>query len=114
MGIQEVSAFRGIQEVSAHRVRKELINYNLYFFAIPPKVDYGWPFVNHAKIKKYIYSHSTKYICTQGIILHTSNCIFTQLHGIVFIQLQGNDILVNCHKEKYLIHSKNIFYSQKV
>ena len=32
-GIQEVSAFRGIQEVSAPRVRKELINHNLYLFA---------------------------------------------------------------------------------
>ena len=27
------SAFRGIQEVSARRLRKELINHNLYLFA---------------------------------------------------------------------------------
>ena len=30
--IQEVSVFRGIQEVSARRLRKELINHNLYLF----------------------------------------------------------------------------------
>ena len=33
VGIQEVSAFRGIQGVSARRVRKELINHDLYLFA---------------------------------------------------------------------------------
>ena len=33
VGIQEVSVFSGIQKVSARRVRKELINYNLYLFA---------------------------------------------------------------------------------
>ena len=32
VGIQEVSVFRGIQEVSARRLRKELINHNLYLF----------------------------------------------------------------------------------
>ena len=57
MGIQEVSVFRGIQEVSARRLRKELINHNLYLFTRPFKVDYGWPFVNDAKFKKYIYSN---------------------------------------------------------
>ena len=62
--------FVGIQEVSARRLRKELIDHNLYLFAWPFKADYGWPFVNDAKFKKYIYSHATKYICTQGIILH--------------------------------------------
>ena len=44
-------------------------------------------FVAKFKIYIYIYSHSTKYICIQGIIL--------QLQGILFIQLQGNDIVVN-------------------
>ena len=48
---------------------------NLYLFARPLKVDYGLPFVNNAKIKKYIYSHSTKYICTQGIILHPATVL---------------------------------------
>ena len=33
VGIQEVSVFRVIQEVSARKLRKELINYNLYLFA---------------------------------------------------------------------------------
>ena len=42
----------------------------------------------------------------------SSNCIFMQLQGIVFIQLQGNDILVNCQgnidsfKEHIFIHKK--------
>ena len=113
MGIQEVSTFRGIQEVSAHRVRKELINYNLYFFAVPPKVDYGWPFVNHAKIKKYIYSHSTKYICTQGIILHTATVYLRSFMESYLFNFKEMIYLLTV-KEKYLIHSKNIFYSQKV
>ena len=33
VGIQEVSVFRGIQDVSARRLRKKLINHNLYLFA---------------------------------------------------------------------------------
>ena len=33
VGIQEVSVFRGIQDISARRLRKELINHNLYLFA---------------------------------------------------------------------------------
>ena len=32
VGIQEVSVFRAIQDVSARRLRKELINHNLYLF----------------------------------------------------------------------------------
>ena len=50
----------GTQEVSARRVRKVLINYNLYLFVWPldqfyflklgTRVDYGWPLV--AKFKK--------------------------------------------------------------
>ena len=78
MGIQEVSVFRGIQEVSACRLRKELINHNhnqeIYIF----------------KLNK-IYLHSRHYFTS-------SNFIFVQLQGIVFIQLQGNDILVNCQE----------------
>ena len=31
------------QEGSARRLHKELINHNLYLFAWPFKVDYGWP-----------------------------------------------------------------------
>ena len=43
----------------------------------------------------------------------SSNCIFMQLQGIVFIQLQGNDILVNCQgnidsfNEHIFIHKKS-------
>ena len=52
-----------------------------------------------------IYLHSRHYFTF-------SNCIFMQLQGIVFIQLQGNDILVNCQgntdsfKEHVFIHKK--------
>ena len=59
-------------------------------FASPLKVDYGWPFVNNAKIKKYIYSHSTKYICTQGIILHPATvylCSFKELYVFNFKEI---------------------------
>ena len=41
------------------------------------------------QIKQIIYLHSRHYFTS-------SNCIFMQLQGIVFIQLQGNGILVNC------------------
>ena len=52
-----------------------------------------------------IYLHSRHYFTS-------SNCIFMQLQGIVFIQLQGNDILDNCQgntdsfKEHIFIHKK--------
>ena len=48
-----------------------------------------------------IYLHSRHYFTY-------SNCIFMQLQGIVFIQLQGNDILVLLSR-KSEIHSKNIY-----
>ena len=71
--------FVGIQEVFARRVHKELISHNLYLFAGPLRVDYGWPFVNHTKFKKYL--HSTKYICIQSTILHPANvCSFKELY----------------------------------
>ena len=111
-GIQEVSVFRGIQEVSTRRLRKELINHNLYLFAWPFKVDYRWPFVNNAKFKKYIFSNQTKTYLHSRHYFTSSNCIFMQLQGIVFIQLQRNDILVNCQgntdsfEEHIFIHKK--------
>ena len=48
----------------------------------------------------------------------SSNCIFTQLQGIVFIRLQGNDILVNCKeidsfKGHIFIHKK-YYYSRQL
>ena len=77
--------FVGIQEVSARRVRKELINHNLYLFAGK------WCKIQEIYIFTFskIYLHSSYYFTS-------SNCIFMQLQGIVFIQLQGNYILVNC------------------
>ena len=51
-----INIFRGIHEVSVRRLRKELIICT-NLFARPFKVDYGWPFVNDAKFKKYIYSN---------------------------------------------------------
>ena len=60
-------------------------------FAWPFRVDYGWPFVNDAKFKKFIYSHiSTKYICTQGIILHPATvclCSFKELYLFNFKEM---------------------------
>ena len=65
-----------------------------------------------------IYLHSRHYFTS-------SNCIFMQLQGIVFIQLQGNDILVNCQgnidssKEHIFIHkkynhSRQLYYDTKL
>ena len=55
------------------------------------------------------YSHSTKYICNQGITLHPAT---VYLEEIVFIQLQGNDILVNCKGNQFI--QRTYIYSQKV
>ena len=52
-----------------------------------------------------IYLHSKHYFTS-------SNCIFMQLQGIVCIQLQGNDILVNCQGNKFI--QRTYIYSQKV
>ena len=83
-----------VQEASAGKVRKDLIDPNLYVFVLPLRVDYGWLLINYAKFKNIftfnkIYLHSRHYFTS-------SNCIFMQLQGIVFIQLQTNNILVNC------------------
>ena len=83
--------------------------HNLYLFTRPLRVDYGWPFVNDAKFKNYIYSHSTKYICTSRHYFTSSNCIFMQLQGIVTIQDQGNDILVNCQGNTEFIQRTYIY-----
>ena len=119
MGIQEVSAFGGIQEVSARRVRKELINHNLYLFAWPLKVDYGWLFVNNAKIKKYIYSHSTKYVCTQGIILHPATvylCSSKELYLFNFKEMIYLLTVKEIHsfKEQYLFTKSIIINSRQL
>ena len=109
--MQEVSVFRGIQEVSARRLRKELINHNLYFFAWPFKVDYGWPFINDAKFKKYIYSYSTKYICTQGIVLHPATvylCSFKEVYLFNF-----KEMMYLLTVKEILILSNNIYLFTK-
>ena len=62
----------------------------MYLFAWPFKVDYGWQFVNDAKFKKYIYSNETKYICTQGIILHPATvylCSFKEFYLFNFKEM---------------------------
>ena len=103
-----------MQEISAHKVCKELINHNLYLFAWPLKVYYGLPFVNNTKIKKYIYSHLTKYICTQGIILHPATvylCIFKELYLFnfkVLIYLLTVKEIWNSFKEHIFIHNKKV------
>ena len=57
------------------------------------------------------YIHIQQNIFALKALIYTSNCIFMQLQGIVFIQLQGNDILVNCKeinsfKGHIFIHKK--------
>ena len=60
----------------------------------------------YIQIKQNIFVYIVRHYFT------SSNCIFMQLQGIVFIQLQGNDILVNCQgnidsfKEHIFIHQK--------
>ena len=54
-----------------------------------------------------IYLHSRHYFTSR-------NCIFMQLQGIVFIQLQGNDILVNCQGNTDQFIQRTYIYSQKV
>ena len=105
--------FVGVQEVSDGRVRKELINRNLYLLAWPLRVDYGWPFVNDEKFKKYIYSHSTKYICTQGIILHPATVYlysFKELYFTKYIYSLTKSIIIrgNYIRSRSYIHFKAI------
>ena len=109
-----VFAFVCMQPVtSANECQQLPINHNLYLFAWPAlNVDYGCPFVNDAKFKKYIYSHSTKIYLHSRHYFTSSNCIFMQLLGIVSIQLQGNYILVNCQENKFI--QRTHIYSQKV
>ena len=53
-----------------------------------------------------IYLHSRQYFTSK-------NCIFTQFQGIVFIQLQGNDILVNCKGNKLMQRTYIVFIHKK-
>ena len=53
-----------------------------------------------------IYLHSRHYFTS-------SNCIFIQLQGIVFILLQGNDILVNRQGNTDLVKGEHIFIHKK-
>ena len=71
----------------------------------------NWPFVNDAKSNKYIYSHSTKYICTQGIILHPATvylCSFKELYLFNFKEMIYLLTLkeINLFKEHIFIHKK--------
>ena len=61
-----------------------------------------------------VYSHSTKYICIQGIILHPATVCLCRFKELVFIQLQGNYIIVNFQgniftQRKYIYSQKKIF-----
>ena len=80
-------------------------------FASPLKVDYGWPFENNAKIKKYTYSHSTKYICTQGIILHPATVYLRSFKELYVFSFKEMIYLltiweINSFKEHIFIHKK--------
>ena len=57
--------------------------------------------VCHLKIMQksrntYTHIQQLKIYLHSGHYFTSSNCIFMQLQGLVFIQLQGNDIFVNC------------------
>ena len=62
-------------------------------------------------IKNYIYSHSTKYICTQGIILHPATvylCNFTELYLFNFKEMIYVLTVkeINSFKEHIFFHKK--------
>ena len=63
------------------------------------------------KFKKYIFTFNKIYLHSRHYFT-SSNRIFRQLQGIVCIQLQGNDILVNYQGNKFI--QKTYIYSQKV
>ena len=69
-----------------------------------------------AKFKKYIYWHALNKIYLYSRHHFTSsNCIFMQLQGIVFVQLRGNDIVVNFqgNRTRYIRSSKSYSFKFK-
>ena len=57
------------------------------------------------------YTHIQQNIFALKALFTSSNCIFMQLQGIVFIQRHGNDIFANCKeinsfKGHIVIHKK--------
>ena len=62
-------------------------------------------------INTYIFTFNKIYLHSWHCFT-SSNCIFMQLRVIVFIQLQGNDILVNYRGNKFI--QRMYIYSQKV
>ena len=128
--IQEVSVFCGIQEVSIRRVRKVLINHNLFLFAWPFKVDYKQNSRNtyihikqnifalkelfyiqqlyiYAASRNFIYSTSRKwYTCllSRRSELHSKN-IYLFSRSII---IRGNYIL-----SRNYIHFKELISSFK-
>ena len=106
MEIQEVSVFRGIQEVSARRLRKELINRNLYLFSWPFKVDYGWPFLNDAKFKKYIFKLNKIYLHSRHYFTF-SNCVYLCSFKELYL-FNFKEMIYFLTVKKILILSNNI------
>ena len=84
------------------------------------RLRYGWQFV--AKFKKYIYSHSTKYICIQGIILHPATiylCSFKEYYLFNFKEMiylltfkEIYSFKQNTFIHKNYIHSRNLYSSK--
>ena len=55
------------------------------------------------------YIHIKQNIFALNALFTSGNCIFMQLQGIEFIQLQGNDILVNCQGNLKFIQRTHLF-----
>ena len=109
---EQINIFRGdTRSLCSQSTQRTNLVITLNLFAQPLRVEYGWPFVNVTKFKKDICSHSTEHICIQGISFRFSNCIFMQLQGKLFIQLQGNDMLVNFQGK--IFFQRTYIYSQK-
>ena len=64
---------------------------------------------NDAKFKKRIYSHSTKHICTQGIILHPATIYLCSFKGLYLFNFKEMIYLLTVKE----IHSKNIYLFTK-
>ena len=111
VGIQEVSVFRGdIRDLCSQSTQRT--NKSLFVFVCVTTQSWLWLAVcKWCKIQEiHIFTFNKIYLHSRHHFT-PSNCIFMQLQGIVFNQLQGNDILVNCQWNKFI--KRTYIYSQK-
>ena len=62
--------------------------------------------MNDAKFTKYIYSHSTKYICTQGIISHPVTVYLYSFKELYLFNFKEMIYLLTVRKGHIFIHKK--------